>query len=98
MDFVQSLERSTDEKFLGSFVGISAFLISFCKSTELHVYVAIAKALEELGDEEELVNGGDEDPTPRSILQVGEGAARSMSLPSPVNNRFHPRYTAREGT
>ena len=39
---MQSLERSGDEELLGSFAGIFASLISFCKSTELQVYIAIA--------------------------------------------------------
>jgi len=39
---LQSMERSTDEEFLGSFAGISASLISFCRSTGLPVYFAIA--------------------------------------------------------
>ena len=75
---LQTLEHSADEEFLGSFAGISASLISFCRSTDLLVYVAIAEALEKLGDVEELLNGGDVDSTPLSILEV---IARSMSLP-----------------
>jgi hypothetical protein len=43
---LQSLERSTDEELLGSFAGISASLISFCRSTELPVYIALAETLE----------------------------------------------------
>jgi hypothetical protein len=43
---MQSLERSADEDLLGSFAGISASLILFCRSTELQVYIAIAEALE----------------------------------------------------
>ena len=39
---LQYLERSADEKFLGSFAGIYASLISFCRSTGLPVYFAIA--------------------------------------------------------
>ena len=42
---LQSLERSTDEEVVGSFTGISASLISFGRSTELPVYIAIAEAL-----------------------------------------------------
>ncbi len=49
----------------------------------LPVYVAIAEALEELGDAEELLNGEEEGSTPLSILQVGEVTARSLS-PLPV--------------
>ena len=77
---LQSLERSADEKFLGSFADISTSLISFCSSTELLVYVAIVEALEKLWDVEGLLNGGDDDSTPLSILQAGEDTARSMSL------------------
>ena len=58
---MQLLERSEDEELLGSFAGISASLISFCRSRELHVYVAIAEALEEMGDVEELLNNGEEE-------------------------------------
>ena len=54
---MQSLERAADEKLLGSFTGISASLIAFCRRTELPVYIAIAEALELMGDEENMVNG-----------------------------------------
>jgi hypothetical protein len=39
---LQSLEASADEEFLGSFAGIAAALISFCKNTELPVNIRIA--------------------------------------------------------
>ena len=45
---LQSLERSADEELLGSFAGMSASLISFYRSTELPVYIAIAEALESM--------------------------------------------------
>ena len=93
---LQSLERSADEELLGSFAGISASLISFCRSTELPVYVAIAEALEKMGDAVELLNGGDDDPTPLSIRQVEEVAARSLSLTPPVRCSLYTRYSARE--
>ncbi len=52
---LQSLERSADEEILGSFAGISASLISFCRSTELPVYIAITEALESMDDIEDLL-------------------------------------------
>ena len=39
-----------DEEYLGSFAGIAAALIFFCKKNELPVYIKIAEALETLGD------------------------------------------------
>ncbi len=47
---LQSLERNADEEMLGSFAGISASLIAFCRKTKLHVYISISKALEVMGD------------------------------------------------
>ena len=47
---LNSLTRSADEDFLGSFAVIAASLISFCRKTELEVYIRIAEALEDLGD------------------------------------------------
>jgi hypothetical protein len=38
-----------------------------------------------MGDVEELLNGGEEDPTSLSILQVREVAARSLP-PTPVES------------
>jgi len=46
---------------LGSFAGISASLIVFCRKTELPVYIVIAEALESMGDAEDMVNGEDSD-------------------------------------
>ena len=78
---MHALERSADEKLLGSFVGISASLISFCMSTELPVYIAIAEALEGMDDAAELLSSGEEDPIPPSILQVREVAAKILAPP-----------------
>ena len=58
---LQSLERAADEELLGSFAGISASLITFCRRTELPVYIAIAEALESMGDAEDMLNGEDSD-------------------------------------
>ena len=81
---MQSLERSADEELLGSFAGISASLISFCRSTELPVYIAIAEALESMDDIEDLLSGEVEVPTPLSILQVREVAARTLGPAPPL--------------
>ncbi len=76
---MQSLDRSSDEELLGSFAGISASLISFCRSTELPVYIAIAEALESTDDIEDLMCN--EVEVPPSILQVREVAARTLGSP-----------------
>ena len=81
---LQSLERYADEELLGSFAGIYASLIAFLKSTELPVYIAIAEGLEGMDDAAELLSSGEEDPTPPSILQVTEVAARTMPPPPPL--------------
>jgi len=82
---MQSLERSADEELLGSFAGISAFIISVCRSTELPVYIAIAEALESMDDVEELLSSeADEVPTPLSILQVRKVAARTLPPTLPL--------------
>ena len=47
---LHSLSRSADEELLGSFAGIAASLIAFCRKTELPVYISIAQALEALDD------------------------------------------------
>ncbi len=49
-DGLQPLVTSVDEEFLGSFAGIAASLISFCKNTKLQVYIKIAEALEQMED------------------------------------------------
>jgi len=43
-----ALKFCADEEFLGSFAAIASALISFCKKTNLPVYIRIAEALEEL--------------------------------------------------
>ena len=78
---MQSLERSADEELLGSFAGISASLISFCRSTKLHVYIAIAKALEGMDDVAELLNLGEGDLAPPSLRQVREVVAGALLPP-----------------
>jgi hypothetical protein len=85
---LQSLERSADEEFLGSFAGISASLISFCRSTGLPVYFAIAEALEDMGGAVELLSGDDASPTPLPILQVREVASRTFASLPPSESAF----------
>ena len=50
-----SLFRSSNEEFLGSFAAFAASLTTFCWKTELPVYTCIADALEGLGDTVELL-------------------------------------------
>ena len=47
---MESLERLADKELLGSFAGISASLVSFFRTTELPVYIAIGEALDGMGD------------------------------------------------
>jgi hypothetical protein len=47
---LHSLEACADEELLGSFAGIAASLITFCRTTKLPVYSNIAEALETLED------------------------------------------------
>jgi hypothetical protein len=47
---LHSLELSCDEELVGFFAGVTAALISFCKKTELPVYIRIAEALETVDD------------------------------------------------
>jgi hypothetical protein len=42
--------RSAHEELLGSFAAIAASLVSFCRKTELPVYLGIADAMEAMGD------------------------------------------------
>ena len=43
---LHSLVASADEEFLGSFAVVATALISFCRNTELPVYIRYAEALE----------------------------------------------------
>ncbi len=52
---LQSLEHSAGEELSGSFAGIAASLVSFCRNTELPVYIAIVEALEAMGDSKGLL-------------------------------------------
>jgi len=52
---LNSICRSADEEHFGSFATIAASLISFCRKTELHVYVGIAEALKAMGDAAEIL-------------------------------------------
>jgi hypothetical protein len=52
---LNSLSRSADEEFLGSFAAIAALLTSFCRKTKLLIYIRIAEVLERLGDNDDLL-------------------------------------------
>jgi hypothetical protein len=43
---LHSLDLAAYDEFMGSFAGIAAALISFCRNTELPAYIRIAEALE----------------------------------------------------
>ena len=47
---LQTLAAAADEELLGSFAGIAAALISFCRNTEIPAYIRIAEALERTED------------------------------------------------
>jgi len=85
---LNSLARSADEEFLGSVAAIVASLISFCRKTELEVYIRIAEALEDLGDTPEQQEDKLQSPTGRqcdtlaAIKTVSERASISMSPPT----------------
>jgi hypothetical protein len=83
-----SLARSADEELVGSFAGIVSSLNKFCRKTELPIYIGIAKALEALGDNVDLM---EEDLPPSeempclSVAVIAAAAARvatSLSIPS----------------
>jgi len=85
---LNSLARSADEKFVGSFAGIASSLIEFCRKTELPVYIGIAEALEALCDTVDMV---EEDLPPSeelpylSVAAIAAAAAMpttSLSIPS----------------
>jgi hypothetical protein len=78
---LQSLECFADEELLGSFAGISASLIFFCRSTELLVYIVIAESLEGMDDVAELLTSGEEETIPFSIMQVMQVADRTLPPP-----------------
>jgi len=66
-----SLVASADEEFLGSFAGIAATLISFCKNTEVSVCTGIAEALERTKDPD----AGTGCPTTNGVKAVYEKMA-----------------------
>jgi hypothetical protein len=85
---LNSLTRSGDDEFLGSFAAIAASHISFCRKTELEVYIRIAEALEDLGETPEQLEDNLQSPnghqcdTLATIRTVTERASISMSPPT----------------
>jgi len=85
---LNSLCRSSDEELLGSFAAIAASLITFCRKTELHVYLGIAEALEAMGDDAEMLEEA-VSPSPdypcvslEAIRVVSLRASECISLPT----------------
>jgi hypothetical protein len=75
---MNSLSRSADEEFMGSFAGIAASLIAFCRKTELPIYIRMVEALESLGDEVDTDDETGEKPC--EILEAIRAAAnRALS-------------------
>ena len=81
---LNSLSRSVDEELFGSFADIAAYLIAFCRKTELPVYIGIAEALEAMGDAAVILEETDP-PSPESpcktldvITVVSERAAELL--------------------
>jgi hypothetical protein len=85
---LNSLFRSADEELLGSFADIAASLISFCRKTELLVYIGIAEAVESMGDVakllEEVVPPSPECPCEslEAIRAISVRVAERSSLPT----------------
>ena len=74
---LNSLYRSAYEEFLGSFATIAASLIAFYRKTELPIYIAMADALESMGDD-----GDTSDETvdnPCEVLEDVKSAAERAS-------------------
>jgi hypothetical protein len=85
---LNSLVRSADEELLGSFAGIAASLISFCRKTELPIYITLAQALEAMGDGTEALEEenppSDADPC-ASIEAIEDDASRAECALSPLS-------------
>ena len=85
---LNSLSRSADEEFLGSFTAIATSLISLCRKTELPAYIRIAKALESLGGTDDLLEDDIQLSTERpcvaleAMRSVSERAAATISPPT----------------
>ncbi len=84
---LQSLEKAADEEHMGFFAGIAASMIAFCRRTELPAYIAIAEALESMGDAEDMLNEGDpnteegQTETAEAIKAVRSASARVATGP-----------------
>ncbi len=68
------LMNSADEKFLGSFASICSTLISFCKKTNLQVYIRMSKALGEMDSPPAMV------PMSATVHKVREASNITLAL------------------
>ncbi len=75
---LQSLEDSADEEFLRTFAAIAASLIFFCRKTEQHAYIWIARTLETIDD----LAGGATCPTLEGVKAALE---RTEALREPLS-------------
>jgi hypothetical protein len=73
----KSLYRSANEEFLGSFAAIAAFLIAFCRKTELPIYIDMADALESMGNEGDMSDETADNPC--EVLDVVKFAVERAS-------------------
>jgi hypothetical protein len=77
---LHSLENDADEEFLGSYAGITSSLITFCRRTELPVYIRFVEALEDLDPLEQASWSDHPVRTPcATISEVLEVAERSYA-------------------
>jgi hypothetical protein len=82
---LNSLARSADAEFVGSFAGIASSLIEFWRKNDLPIYIGIVEALEALGDAAELL---EEDLSPSdelpcvSVAAIVDAATRVTTLVS----------------
>ncbi len=90
---MQFLELFADEELQESFPGISATVISFCRKTELPVYITIAQALEQIEDVVDLLESEVEGDSPKvmtpvqTILELRDVTSR-IPLDSPTDNEL----------
>jgi hypothetical protein len=73
---MKSLSRSADEEFLGSFATIASSLISFCRKTDLPIFIRIGEAVEALAD---TVDTGEDALQPNNLAPTMLTAIRNVA-------------------